>query len=151
MKVGRTLLALSMATSATNAFAPVSRSALSTSVAQSLKTTSPATRTLGVRMMSSSPMEFAKAEIEGNKVVVFSKSFCPFCKKTKSLLTEKGVDFKLYELNEMDNGGEIQDALLEISGQKTVPNIFINGVHVGGNSDIQEANGNGELDKMLAK
>jgi len=137
-------------TTAVNGFAFVSRSALSTSVVQSLKTASPTTRTLGIRMMSGNPMDFAKTEIESNKVVVFSKSFCPFCKKTKSLLTEKGVDFKLYELNEMDDGSAIQDALLEISGQKTVPNVFINGVHVGGNSEVQEANTNGELDKMLA-
>ena len=95
-------------------------------------------------------MEFAKSEIENNKVVVFSKSYCPFCKKTKALFTEKGIDFKVYELNEMDNGGEIQDALLEISGQKTVPNVFINGVHVGGNSETQEANSSGKLDEMLA-
>ena len=151
MKIGRTLIALSMASTAVYGFASVSRSALSTSVAQSLKTSSPAARTLGVRMMSGSPMDFAKAEIEGNKVVVFSKSFCPFCKKTKSLLTEKGVDFKLYELNEMDDGPAIQEALAEISGQKTVPNVFIGGVHLGGNSDVQDANSSGELDKMLTK
>lgn len=79
------------------------------------------------------------------------QSFCPFCKKTKTLLTDKGVEFKLYELNEMDDGAEIQDALLEISGQKTVPNVFINGVHVGGNSETQDAEKSGKLDEMLSK
>lgn len=70
--------------------------------------------------------------------------------KTKKLLTKKGVDYKLYELNEMDDGLEIQDALLEISGQKTVPNVFINGVHLGGNSETQAADKSGQLDEMLA-
>lgn len=77
--------------------------------------------------MMSSASDFAKAEIEANKVVVFSKSFCPFCKKTKAKLDEIGADYKVYELNEMDDGADIQDALLEISGQKTVPNVFISG------------------------
>lgn len=50
----------------------------------------------------------------------------------------------------MDDGAAIQDALLEISGQKTVPNVFIGGVHLGGNSETQEANASGKLDEMLA-
>lgn len=158
MKITETLFALTtmmMSTSVVRGFTSVSRSALSVATRSALPTagrisTPAAPRSLGIRMMSSSPMDFAKAEIANNKVVVFSKSFCPFCKKTKSLLNEKGVDFALYELNEMDNGGDIQDALLEISGQKTVPNVFINGVHLGGNSETQEANASGKLDEMLA-
>ena len=150
MKIARTLIALTLA-STVRGFAFVSRSAVSTSVASARSTSSPSVgRTLGIRMMSSSPMDFAKAEIANNKVVVFSKSFCPFCKKTKALFNEKGVDFKVYELNEMDDGADIQAALLEISGQKTVPNVFINGVHVGGNSETQEANSSGKLDEMLS-
>ena len=50
----------------------------------------------------------------------------------------------------MDDGNDIQDALLEISGQRTVPNVFINGEHVGGNSDIQDADASGKLDELLA-
>ena len=95
-------------------------------------------------------MDFAKAEIANNKIVVFSKSYCPFCKKTKALLEDKEVDFKVYELNQMDDGAEIQDALAEISGQKTVPNVFINGKHIGGNSDMQDADASGKLDELLA-
>lgn len=96
-----------------------------------------------------SPVDFAKSEIESNKVVVFSKSFCPFCKKTKSLLNGMDVDYKLYELNEMDDGADIQKALEEISGQRTVPNVFINGEHVGGNDAMQAAAKDGSLEKML--
>ena len=100
--------------------------------------------------MAASAMDFAKTEIENNKVVVFSKSFCPFCKKTKALLNQKEVEYKLFELNEMDDGADIQEALSEISGQKTVPNVFINGKHLGGNSETQEANSSGKLDELLA-
>lgn len=150
MKIAPPLFALTLA-STVRGFAFVSRSALSTTVARvNTPTTATTSRTLGIRMMSASPMEFAKAEISNNKIVVFSKSFCPFCKKTKALLGDKEVDFKVYELNEMDDGAEIQDALLEISGQKTVPNVFINGEHIGGNSDMQDADSSGKLDELLA-
>ena len=73
-----------------------------------------------------SPEEFVKAEIASADVVVFSKTFCPFCRKTKKVFDAmEGVDVKYIELNEMDDGNEIQDALLELSGQRTVPNVFI--------------------------
>ena len=102
------------------------------------------------RMMSSSAdMEFAKSEIEKNKVVVFSKSYCPFCAATKDLLTDMDVKFTLHELDQMDNGASIQNAILDLSGQRTVPNVFINGEHVGGNDDVQAAARSGELQKMI--
>jgi glutaredoxin 3 len=92
---------------------------------------------------------FAKEQISGNKVVVFSKSFCPFCKKTKKALDGLGVEYTTFELNQMDDGAEIQDALLAISGQKTVPNVFVNGEHLGGNDDTQKAIKEGKLQGML--
>lgn len=49
----------------------------------------------------------------------------------------------------MDDGADIQDALLEISGQRTVPNVFIKGKHVGGNDDMQAASKDGSLKAML--
>ena len=82
-------------------------------------------------------------------VVVFSKSYCPFCKKTKSTLTEKGVAFKAIELNQIDNGADVQDSLLEMSGQRTVPNVYVKGVHLGGNDDTQAAIKSGKFDEML--
>jgi len=45
----------------------------------------------------------------------------------------------------MDNGKEIQDYLFEITNQKTVPNTFISGQHIGGNDRLQEKHKNGEL------
>ena len=59
------------------------------------------------------------------------------------------IDAKVIELNEMDDGNEIQGALLDMSGQRTVPNVFINGKHLGGNDDTQAAARSGQLAKML--
>ena len=86
----------------------------------------------------------------GWQVVVFSKTFCPFCRKTKNLFLDKGIDAKVIELDKVDNGDAIQDALLELSGQRTVPNVFIKGNHLGGNDDTQKAAREGKLEEMLA-
>mmetsp|Transcript_327 Transcript_327/g.766 ORF Transcript_327/g.766 Transcript_327/m.766 type:complete len:153 (+) Transcript_327:119-577(+) len=96
-----------------------------------------------------SPAEFAKAEIAANDVVVFSKSYCPFCTSTKQLLNKMNIDAKVYELDNMDNGADIQSALLDISGQRTVPNVFVKGKHLGGNDDTQAAARSGKLEEML--
>ncbi|KAF9885485.1 hypothetical protein FE257_012812 [Aspergillus nanangensis] len=75
--------------------------------------------------------------IDENAVAVFSKSHCPYCKASKSLLTELGAKMNVVELDKIDDGAALQAALLEISGQRTVPNIFIKQKHIGGNSDLQ--------------
>jgi glutaredoxin 3 len=96
-----------------------------------------------------SPMEFAKSEIASNDVVVFSKSYCPYCTKTKQLFNSMNVNAKVIELDQMDDGNDIQAALLDISGQRTVPNVFIKGTHLGGNDDTQAAARSGKLAKMM--
>ena len=53
------------------------------------------------------------------------------------------------ELNERSDGPAIQDALAQMTGQRTVPNVFIKGKHLGGNDDTQKANRDGTLLKML--
>ncbi|PLB33106.1 glutaredoxin [Aspergillus candidus] len=86
-------------------------------------------------------MSAAKVKAEGliqeNAVVVFSKSYCPYCKASKSLLNELNAKYTTVELDQIDDGAAIQDALQEISAQRTVPNIFIQQKHIGGNSDLQ--------------
>ncbi|KAL4952978.1 thioredoxin-like protein [Aspergillus filifer] len=79
----------------------------------------------------------AQKIIDENGVVVFSKSYCPYCKASKSLLSELGAKYYALELDNVDDGPAIQDALEEISGQRTVPNIYISQKHIGGNSDLQ--------------
>jgi len=55
----------------------------------------------------------------------------------------------VFELDHMDNGAEIQAALIQISGQRTVPNVFVKGKHLGGNDDTHAAARSGKLDEML--
>ncbi|KAH9839674.1 Glutaredoxin [Teratosphaeria destructans] len=75
--------------------------------------------------------------IDNNAVAVFSKSYCPYCKATKSLLSELGAKPYIIELDQVDDGADIQDALQEMTNQRSVPNIFIAKKHIGGNSDLQ--------------
>ena len=51
----------------------------------------------------------------------------------------------------LEDGAEIQDALLQKSGQKTVPNVYVNGTHVGGHDNTVEASTNGHLQFLLSK
>ncbi|CAI4212852.1 unnamed protein product [Parascedosporium putredinis] len=87
--------------------------------------------------------------INQNDVVVFSKSYCPYCKATKSTLEKLGAEFTVHELDKLPDGAELQDALESVSGQRTVPNSFIKQKHIGGNSDLQDLLKRGELEKLL--
>jgi len=89
----------------------------------------------------------AQKIIDDNSVVVFSKSYCPYCRASKALLNEKHAKYFLLELDEVDDGAALQDALEEITGQRSVPNIFIAQKHIGGNSDLQAKKG--QLDDLL--
>ncbi|KAM0791629.1 hypothetical protein ACM66B_006068 [Microbotryomycetes sp. NB124-2] len=89
-------------------------------------------------------------KIKINKIVVFSKSYCPYCKRAKALLDSLGEKYEAIELDLMDEGSDWQAYLADKTGQRTVPNIFINQAHIGGSSDLQEKNDSGELKKLLA-
>ncbi|KAF2455957.1 putative glutaredoxin [Lineolata rhizophorae] len=79
----------------------------------------------------------AQSIIDENAVAVFSKSWCPYCRAAKALLTQMGAKFYDMELDQVDDGAAIQDALAELTSQRSVPNIFIGQKHIGGNSDLQ--------------
>jgi glutaredoxin 3 len=61
------------------------------------------------------------------------------------------VNYKAFELNQMSDGSAIQQYLAQKTGQRTVPNIFINKEHVGGCDDLHEAQASGKLKQMLSK
>ncbi|KAL1923398.1 uncharacterized protein VTP21DRAFT_8378 [Calcarisporiella thermophila] len=93
---------------------------------------------------------FVEDAIASNFIVVFSKSYCPYCTRAKKILADTGKKAKVYELDQMENGQAIQEYLLQKTGQRTVPNIFIGQKHVGGCDDLTKAKSDGTLDKLLA-
>ena len=96
-------------------------------------------------------LDNVKHVIESNRVIIFSKAYCPHCKRSKALFASLNVQPAIVELDQVENGSAIQNALLELTGQRTVPNIFINGKHLGGNDKAQYAQRSGELEKMLTQ
>jgi len=84
--------------------------------------------------------------VKDNSVMVFSKSWCPFCKKLKKALKLNRIDFEAVELDTLGTMGEdMQNVLQELTGQKTVPNVFINGNHIGGSDKTLELISSGTL------
>ena len=77
--------------------------------------------------------------------LVFSKSFCPFCKKAKALFAASGVHPVVFELDHRFDGPAIQAYLDELTGQRTVPSIWLDGKHVGGWTDFEKLAKGGKL------
>ncbi|KAI5479737.1 glutaredoxin [Pseudohyphozyma bogoriensis] len=97
----------------------------------------------------------AKAAVEKhiaeNHVVVFSKSYCPYCRRTKGHLADLNESPVVFELDEMDEGSDWQAYLGQKTGQTSVPSIWIDGTFVGGNSDLEAKLKTGEVQKLLGK
>ncbi|MGC6331385.1 glutaredoxin 3 [Rhizorhabdus sp. FW153] len=82
------------------------------------------------------------------KVEIYTKAFCPYCARAKSLLESKGVAYEEYDIS---MGGPKRTEMLErAKGGSTVPQIFIDGAHVGGCDDIHALDRAGKLDPLLA-
>ncbi|CAN6163216.1 unnamed protein product [Urochloa humidicola] len=100
---------------------------------------------------SSTPKSFVKSTVSAHDVVIFSKSYCPYCRRAKAVFKELQLKKEPYvvELDQREDGSEIQDALLDIVGKRTVPQVFVNGKHLGGSDDTVEAYESGKLAKLL--
>ncbi|KAL7414782.1 putative GRX1-glutaredoxin [Mrakia frigida] len=92
--------------------------------------------------------------IASEYIVVFGKSWCPHTKKAREAIAglelPEGKKVKDFDLDLMGEEGEAMQAYLKtLTGQGTVPNIFIQGKHLGGNSDLQTAKDTGKLKELL--
>lgn len=93
--------------------------------------------------------DFVANAISQNKVAVFTKEGCRYCEALVDLLGGLGVPYTKIAINAMDNYSDIVASLERISGQKTAPNVFIAGEHVGGNEETQNLHKSGGLIPML--
>lgn len=82
-------------------------------------------------------------KLADNGVVLFSKSYCPYCRKAKRALKGINITPVVVELDERDDGKAIQEALLERTGQRTVPSAWFAGRHIGGSEDVVAGIGSG--------
>lgn len=82
------------------------------------------------------------------KVEIYTKSWCPYCHRAKQLLASKNVPFEEFDIT---MGGPKRDEMLARSnGGTTVPQIFIDGAHIGGCDELVALDEAGRLDPLLA-
>ena len=81
------------------------------------------------------------------KVEIYTKAFCPYCARAMNLLAGKGVPVEEFDIT---MGGPKRGEMLErANGRTTVPQIFIDGQHIGGSDDLAMLERDGKLDPLL--
>jgi glutaredoxin 3 len=81
------------------------------------------------------------------KVEIYTKAFCPYCTRALRLLGGKGVEPQEYDIT---MGGPRRAEMIERSGGRmTVPQVFIDGRHIGGSDDLAALDARGGLDPLL--
>nr|CCA27104.1 glutaredoxin putative [Albugo laibachii Nc14] len=95
------------------------------------------TRVLQTRRLHIEPSKsFIQTLISDPKSnLVFSKTYCPYASQVKDLLNTLCINYETIELDKRDDGARIQEILTELTGQRTVPNVFLKGKHIGGCDD----------------
>lgn len=81
------------------------------------------------------------------QVTIYTKEPCPYCVMAKNLLKQKGVE----SFNEIriDLDPAMLEKMISLTGRKTVPQVFIGDIHVGGFDDLSKLNSAGDLDSLL--
>ncbi|SMN11195.1 Glutaredoxin 3 (Grx3) [uncultured Candidatus Thioglobus sp.] len=79
------------------------------------------------------------------KNIIYCSDTCPFCQRAYQLLESRGIPFKKQYVKTQNDWDEI----MEKTGRNTVPQIFINGTHIGGFDDLLAAEQSGKLDSLV--
>jgi glutaredoxin 3 len=83
------------------------------------------------------------------RILLYTTPFCGYCRAAKRLLAEKALDFEEIDVSfDRDKRAEMLD---RANGQRTVPQIFIHGRHVGGYDELAMLEREGKLDDWLAE
>lgn len=88
----------------------------------------------------------SKNETPAPLVEVFSGPQCSYCTRAKALLSSKGIAYQEYDVSASDNRASMQQRLPRA---RSIPQIFINGEHIGGCDDLESLNAQGRLDAMV--
>ena len=81
------------------------------------------------------------------KLLIYSTLMCPYCHAAKQLLKQKGADFE--EIDVTFNSDKRSEMREKAGGRTSVPQIFIDGTHIGGCDDLHDLDRAGKLDPML--
>ena len=80
-------------------------------------------------------------------ILIYETALCGYCAAAKKLLDKKQVEYRTIRV---DLDTEERQKMMELSGRRTVPQIFIDENHVGGFDDLALLDSTGELDKLLS-
>jgi len=83
------------------------------------------------------------------KVEVFSGPHCAYCEQAKQLLQRKGIDFETLDIAADEN--HRQELARRLPRARALPQIFIDGTHIGSIEDLQIMESRGELDELVKK
>ena len=78
---------------------------------------------------------------------IFSSDYCPYCISAKRLLASKNVQWNEFKV---DGQYELREKMAQLAGKRSVPQIWIQGKHIGGCDDLYLLEDKGELDSLLA-
>ena len=81
-------------------------------------------------------------------VEIYTKAFCPYCSRAMRLLGDKGVTPTEYDITY--GGAKRAEMIQRANGRTTVPQVFVNGRHIGGSDDLAALDRQGGLDPLLA-
>lgn len=84
-----------------------------------------------------------------NEIIIYTTPICPYCEKAKSLLKRKGVAYQSVDVSQ--DHALRSEMMAKSGGRRTVPQIFINGTHIGGCDDLYALEAKGQLDPLLNK
>ncbi|QRM36070.1 glutaredoxin 3 [Microvirga sp. VF16] len=82
-----------------------------------------------------------------SEITLYTKSWCPYCASAKRLLTQKRASFT--EINVETQPEKWAEMVQKAGGRTTVPQVFIDGRHIGGSDDLHAINRSGELDSLI--
>lgn len=81
------------------------------------------------------------------KVELYTTMFCPYCTRARNLLQKKGVSFT--DIDVMVDDDKREEMIARAGGRRTVPQIFIDGRHIGGSDELVALDRDGKLDPLL--
>ena len=81
------------------------------------------------------------------EIDIYTQPWCPYCARAVNLLTKKGVPFR--EIDAPHGSAERADSIRRAGGRTTVPQIFLDGRHIGGSDELAALDAKGALDPLL--
>merc|ERR1711918_170436 len=89
--------------------------------------------------------------INEKKMVVFTKSYCPYSRALREMLDANGLKDKywVFEIDRENHGNELHKALKEKSGRLTIPNVYLNRENLGGDEEVEAMAKDGSLNRKL--